>query len=262
MKFLNPLFLTLAVISGFSHGANAQPAFSDESQAFKYDIYREIWFDSQVARSADSLHIYFRLDFIKASHAENEPELYYELRDGYEDKSPGDAYPVNTEKNCLYHSLNTYIYYASVPRSQPERLLVFHVMDKEAGYHYQYDVPLTGENQIPYSNVLLYSAEIDAPLVRFFIHEGDSLYLHSWDQGTERAFVYCYRTAFDAADPPMRLIDRSVNKNLDYDTLFTLDIHKPFTLPGKGLYFIQSDTAAIEGITVLCENIHFPKLAT
>jgi GWxTD domain-containing protein len=135
-------------------------------------------------------------------------------------------------------------------------------VDKEAGYHYQYDVPLTGENQIPYSDLLLFSAETDAPLVRLFVHEGDSLYLNSLDKGTERAFIYCYRTAFDAADPPMRLIDRSVNKNMVYDTMFTLDIKEPFTLPGNGLYFIQSDTAEIDGISVLCENNHFPKLTT
>jgi GWxTD domain-containing protein len=69
-----------------------------------------------------------------------------------------------------------------------------------------------------------------------------------------------YKIPFEAADPPMYIINKKVSKILNYDSMFTINPGVPFTFPSPGLYYIQSDTSRAEGFSIRCEEEHFPRL--
>lgn len=254
--------LAAIIFPVFSDGLTAQPAFESENQSYKYNIYRDIWFDYQISESSDSFHIFFQLDFITDVNPDDDLHIYYELRKDYANKGSGFVNSLNSGMNCLYHSLNTYIYYSSVLKSQEMNVLVLHIEKNGGGYHYQYDLPLSHPSIFPYPALVLYSSKNKAPALRPFIHIGDSIYLRSVDPAIKKTFIFWYKTQFDAADPPMYLIDKKVNKSLSYDSVFTNETGRSFVFPGTGLYFIQSDTTDPEGLSIRCEKVQYPKLVT
>ncbi len=244
----------------------AQGALKNQDLAYKYDPYREVGFDYHVVESEDSFHLYFSLDFVKPVDLDKDFHIFYELRKNYSDKGAGAAITLTMEKNCINHDYSSYLFYTSIPRDSGNNLLLFHIVKKGGEYHYLYDVPLnlsllSSNPSIPfhYSTLTLFSST-HVPVIRSFLHTGDSVFIHSGNPAVHEVYVYWYKHNFEPADPPMSLINKKVGKELNYDSLFEIDTGKVFTFPGRGLYFIQSDTSSTTGITIRCQEGHYPKL--
>lgn len=257
----NPvIYFVLMIFITHSVPALAQSAFENENIYYKYDPYRELWFDYHVSEANDSFHIFFGMDFLREVNPDKDFHIYYELLDSYKAKPSGNIFTLNMAKNCIYHEYSSYIYSSVVAEPDDKALLVFHISGN-GGYHYSFDIPLRSEYIFDYSGLTLFSAVSGTPVIRSFVHSGDSLYVGSLNPAVQKAYVFRYSHDFEAADPPMALLDRNVGKNLSYDSMFVVSTGNIFVLHDEGLYFIQSDTATSKGLTVRCEEEHYPKLA-
>ena len=252
-------FYLLIIFMFSAYTAGAQGAFTNENISYKYDPYLDVWFDYHITESADSFRVFFRLDFTSPVDLDKNFHLYYELRNGYADKSSGKANTLNVAANCIYHEYSSYIFSCTVAKDSDNNLLVFHISKKGGDYHYLFDVPLRLASIYNYSGLTLYSSSTGVPVIRPFIHVDDSIFIQSDNPAVNRIYLYWYNHDFPAADPPMYLFDKNISKKLDYDSLFTVDPGEDIVLPGRGLYFIQSDTSSLTGISVRCEESHYPK---
>jgi GWxTD domain-containing protein len=259
-KIRSVLFLFL-IITFYPERAKAQSAFAQENLKYKYDGQREIRFDYRIAESNDSFHVMISLKFMTpVSNPDLDYHIYYELRNGFNDKASAYTTTLNISKNCVFHSIDFYIYVFNIPKNQGEQLIVFHVSKNDSGINFLFDIPLRNPSVLPGSDLELFFYSTKAPVISAYVHEGDSLFIESQNSNAQRVFLYRYPSPFDAADPPMYLINKKVSKILNYDSLYTLNRGEPFTLPGPGLYFIQSDTSQMAGISIRCEEEHYPRL--
>ena len=238
----------------------AQGAFKNEDISFDYDPYKEVWFDYHITEKSDSFHIYFRLDFINQAGPDKDYHIFYELRESYEVKPSDSIHTLTLAKDCIDHNYSSFIYKCSVPKSNENNLLIFHVSKTGGNVHYIFDVPLRLSTIFPYPDLTIYSANSSTPITRSFVHSGDSVYIRSVNPDLQKVSVFRYLHNFEAADPPMYLLDKNVKKDLSYDSVFEVDPGQVFTFAGKGLYFIQSDTSSLIGLSVRCEEEHYPKL--
>jgi GWxTD domain-containing protein len=93
-----------------------------------------------------------------------------------------------------------------------------------------------------------------------YINSGDSVRIVSADSTLNKFFIYHYDHTFSPADPPMYRLDKDVSRSLEIDTFFTVANGQVLSLDKKGLYFIQSDTSTLSGISIRSEEKFYPKL--
>jgi GWxTD domain-containing protein len=237
----------------------AQNVFTQENLPYKYDSQSEIKFAYRVSESADSFHVFIGLKFLTPANPGQDYHIFYELRNGYNTKASAYVTTLNVGKDCLYHSSDLYIYSTTVSKIPEDQVMVLHVTNN-SGSIYLCDIPLKNQSLFPNSDLELFNYPTDIPVINSYVHQGDSLYMKSLSQNSASVFVYRYQFPFEAADPPMYIINKKVNKTLNYDSLYVLNTGMPFTLPGPGLYYIQSDTSRIEGYSVRCEEEHYPRM--
>ncbi len=244
----------------------AQGAFKNLNLTDKYNPYRDVWFDYHVTESPDSFHLFFNLDFVKPVAIDKDFHIFYELRKNYSDRGSGLTNTLTMEKNCIDHDYTSYIFYASVPKDSDNNLLIFNISKRDGEYHYLFDIPLNlsvlsegSQVQFHYSGLTLYTSG-RIPVIRSFVHTGDSVCVLSDDPTDHTIYIYQYKHNFEPADPPMSLLDKNVKKELSYDSVYKVVPGEIFTFPGKGLYFLQADTSSMNGMTIRCQEVHYPKL--
>jgi GWxTD domain-containing protein len=140
-------------------------------------------------------------------------------------------------------------------------LLLVHVANQHNKMTYSFDIPLQNEFIFPRANLVIKKDGL--PLFNKYITERDSIEFSmlGGNNNNENIFAYYYKTDFSAADPPMAIQTQRVKENMDIDRIIPLPLDGKSHLDQQGLYFIQKDTNTNIGLSVMVEDIFYPRLA-
>lgn len=99
--------------------------------------------------------------------------------------------------------------------------------------------------------------ETSLPLLRSWIHIGDSVQVRSGENGA--VYTYFYGHDFDPARPPMTINPASGSASLSIDSVFMLKANQFYIPDKRGLYFFQADSTSTLGVSLVVTDPQFPK---
>lgn len=168
---------------------------------------------------------------------------------GYIDESVAlDASDTLAVKEVLTE--NSFLYEHQFPNDSTKDLLVLVVDHLANGKSYYFDIPV--------------SDQLSLPPVDFNILKDSSHYFKNYfpigeelDFDRPAVHVYQYNEGYPAALSPMS--DKSVGNNLTMDSVYSVDKLQPEVYK---LYFIQTDTTSLSGLSLLGVPARYPKFTT
>jgi GWxTD domain-containing protein len=101
--------------------------------------------------------------------------------------------------------------------------------------------------------------QYDRPVVRTYIQKNSTAAVSGFADASPLVVSF-YKTDFPAAAPPFSTAQSRVQPLLKPDSMFTISPEEALSLPMKGLYLIQSDTASSTGLAFRVED-DYPKHA-
>lgn len=235
--------------------------FSRINTSYRYDPDAEVNLDYQVAVSGSNATIFLKV----VLHARNTLEDYtltYGFQQNYTAKTVMDIDSIETRHHLIEQDDN--ISYLKLEITIPENmpLLVVNVKSKSSETSYIFDIPLKSESDYPSANLVIMERSRDIPLFRNYIHQNEPFRIVSVYEETPEVFLYQYKQVFKPAAPPMAEKIQNVDKSLTIDSLFTLPANENINLKTKALYFVQTDTSTLEGISFRITGEYYPEYAT
>lgn len=144
----------------------------------------------------------------------------------------------------------------TVPVAGHPRYLVGRVINKTLGRAWLFYTRL--EPDYPVNNFLVQNG---APVLRPFIRSGQSARLGI---PSSRSIVSYYDRSFPAAAPAFSEGQARVSVVMDVDSVFQVPSNESLTFTMEGLYLVQTDTTAVEGLAFRVEDDYpqFTKLTS
>lgn len=122
------------------------------------------------------------------------------------------------------------------------------------------DLPLRFRQQRVSDQVAVFAADRPSiPLLRHYIQANEAVQIHSLDNSPKALFVTYYKHSFEAAASPMNTNPRTGNRALQPDSTFRLSTVDKIRLTQEGLYYFVTDTAQVEGMSILVKDERFPR---
>ncbi len=154
---------------------------------------------------------------------------------------------------------NNYYYQFTVPLTQLTAFVFVYV--KHDAYTLRFDVPLSTEQDFPLTDLLVMRPDEDIPYFNDYIEADQPFRIVSWyAKDSAQAFVYFYGHDFAPNTPPMSTSTSSADKSLQIDTLLTVPLNQETTRAENGLYFVQTDTTSLSGVSFRIVPPYYPRL--
>lgn len=256
--FYNLMALALlSICSGYAFQASGHD-FTKANGYYRYDPDAEVRLDHVLAVSDSMATVFLKVE-LNTDNELNDYYLTYGYQQNYSDKHMTNPDSVQAQSDVILRDNNTHYLKFETVTPDNMRLLVVHVANKHSGVSYFFDIPLEAEDNRDY---LLMEGSRDIPVFRNYVHKNEPFRIVSVYKDTPEVFLYQYRQDFRPAAPPMVESTEGVDKSLTIDSLFTVDTEELVSLDTEGLYFVQSDTTTLQGVSFRVTGRFFPKYAT
>lgn len=231
-------FIVFLFVTG---SAFCQP-LRDINYSYAYNPDEGVRLQLHPVRTSSAWHVYYALQVKDTVDANRKFSIEWTTRESLSEK---EGKLVRTDsaghvKNMLTIPASTQTVYlvAKVINKQIKRAWIFYA-SLDPNYPVNARIERNGE--------VVYDA---------FANVRDSLIL----KGLPNAVVSFYNDNFPTAQPPFTETQGKVSRSMQSDSLFTIREDDVLRFSKKGLYLIQTDTNAADGITVRVED-DYPKLA-
>lgn len=224
--------------------ANAQ-ALRDINYNYQYGSSEDFSFAMKPVRVKGQWHVAYRLEVRDTSVRTKDYVINWELRKDLAEKTGASL----DDSTAASPTALVGIKIIAV-NAQPEVLVakIIHQPSRRAWLFYRIlepNYPVTFSLQ-----------EQGQPVPQSYVSISDELGLI----GEEPVIVSYYDDAFPASLPPFAEAQGRVSKGMKVDSTFNVQPGSPVNFSKKGLYLLQKDTMAIEGLTVRAED-DYPKFA-
>lgn len=122
------------------------------------------------------------------------------------------------------------------------------------------DLPLRFRQQRVSDQVAIFRADAPAlPLLRHYVQVNEPVRVNALDNLPKPLYVTYYKHSFEAAASPMNTNPRTGNRTLQADSTFRLNTADELRFSQEGLYYFLTDTAQVEGMSILVKDERFPR---
>jgi GWxTD domain-containing protein len=205
-------------------------------------------------RLSDSWLIFFKLELKDTSKSIDDYSIQWEKRNSLSDKETNALLPeainlsiTNTNKYSQAGKINLSL-------SDKTQVIVARLVSKTAKQAWIYHKML--EPNYP-GNAYLKDAH-DNVILESFITRGQAVSIQGFPADVPLIVSY-YNDFFPTAAPSFSVGQAKVPKTIKADSTFSTTTDQLFTLKKIGLYLVQKDTAASEGISIRVEEEGYPK---
>ncbi|WPP51010.1 GWxTD domain-containing protein [Catalinimonas niigatensis] len=203
--------------------------------------------------------------FLKVSQQSNEVglnQIYYEVRPDYE---KGDilqsgeltnSQQVKAENNVSYYRF-------TIPITEESDYVFIFLEGSFQGSElsYRYDIPLNNELNFPLTDLLLMEENEEIPIFESYLPQDKAFRLVAfYHQDASQVFTYYYNHTFEPNPPPMAGASADVQKSLQIDSIFPVQLNQSISFEQEGLYFAQIDTTSLSGISFRITDKYYPRL--
>jgi GWxTD domain-containing protein len=244
MELMKQLILIVCLLaSTYTYGQ----ALRDINYNYEYGASEDFSFLMKPVRAGNQWGIGYRLQLRDTSMRISDYTITWEMRRDLNEK---DGSPLSDSALSKTTSRSSITGNMFIPvNAQPAVVVakVIHQPTRRAWIFYR-----VLESNYPVTYSLRKEGQ---PVLQTFVSQTDILNL----SGTDPAIISFYNDAFPVSQPPFSESQGRVSKGMKVDSAFTLHPSQSFSLSKKGLYLIQKDTMAVEGLTVRAED-DYPRL--
>jgi GWxTD domain-containing protein len=222
-------------------------ALRDINYNYQYGASEDFSFLFKPVRAGNQWDIGYRLQLRDTSMRISDYIIMWEMRKDLNEKEGVSISDSTISKTVLRSGLAGGI---TVPvNPQPEVIVakIIHQPTRRAWIFYR-----VLESNYPVNYSL---RKENQPVLQPFLSQSDVINL----AGTDAATVSYYNDAFPISQPPFSESQGRVSKGMVVDSTFLISPLQSLSLSKKGLYLIQKDTTAVEGLAVRAED-DYPKL--
>lgn len=97
------------------------------------------------------------------------------------------------------------------------------------------------------------------PIFHNYILTKDTIQIKSLNDRSQKLIVRYFTHDFEPATPPMTVNSKVPPKNLEVDSVFTIESGTPIQFKSPGIYLLHSDTTQYYGLSFYVGNNRFPK---
>ncbi|MDN5200721.1 GWxTD domain-containing protein [Fulvivirgaceae bacterium BMA10] len=226
--------------------------------SYKYDSKSEVHLQYAYAADDDKAVLFLKIGLERGENElEDDYELSYKTRNNYHGKVSSSQ--IITKDQFLKREDNHFHYQLDIPWTGEGLLVEIYMQNIKTKRQFFFDIPIKNEQSFSKTDLLFF--EGDLPLFTSYATTQQNLTLKPLLSTTDK--VYCFKYAFDftPADLPMSERRTASKKNMEIDSVFTINTNQPFNLNDEGLYFFQKDTTKLEGMAIRITNEYYPKLA-
>ncbi len=254
----------IGVISIFFNLENTcgQIDFPDINITLKYNPESNIPIAYQVTKNDSLFIIFFSVEIPDRIDFDKNYSIKYEIKSDYKESNSLVSRTLTSNLHGIGEDEEKKYFQFEIKAQPDHNILFLRLKDLFSDIVYIKDIPLEKSLAYPPPDFFISKSNSKIPVLDSYIHADDSIQIRELASQNKIFYIYYYDHVFSAADPPMYRIDKDVSKALTVDLAFQIRSGEPFLLKKKGLYFIQNDTSSSSGISILCEEIFFPKLTT
>jgi len=250
-RILISIFFLGSILPGVSQ------SLSKTNVSHIYDLEAPVQLNSQVARSGSNAAIFLQII--------NQPGVElsgvrYELRDSYDSESALSTQTLSSSQR-IKQDANSAYYRFEVPLQDNANYVFLYLTVSVAGAEtsIRFDVSLNTDQNFPLSSLLLMQASEDIPVFSNYVAEGTAVRIVSLNDSDSVVYAYYYDHDFGPNPSPLGN-SREVQPKLTVDSLLQIPLNSPVDLDRLGLYFTQTDTTSLSGISFRVEDAYYPRL--
>jgi len=253
-------FSSLFSIIFFSLSSFGQKVFIDENISYWYNINSDIHINHNAFIQEDSAYFYLEIDFNQKMY--DDYYYIYEMHESYHTLGIVKSDTLNIEDHIMAIKANKIFAKLVLPYNEKAEILIIRLTDIKTGIDYAYDIPLIENYNFSSDGLMLYEKDTVTPYLQSFTNINKTLMLKSINDHSEPVYCFYYDHYFDEALPPMVIEDQRAGRDLQIDSVFTVQLDETFTFTRQGLYFFQKDSSSANGITIRVQDKYFPLLKT
>ena len=127
------------------------------------------------------------------------------------------------------------------------------IENKKSGESWEY------EWLIEKGDPLILKHQTGNPVFENYILQKDTFQIISANPDIDIVYLFHYRHNFEAARPPISGGHGTSGKNLSIDSIWSIKVGTKMRLEDPGLYFVQSDSTSLEGLSFRVVDSSYPK---
>lgn len=211
-----------------------------------------------VTQNGSRYKVFLRLYFSESMGDIPNYTLNFDIRPGYTSKTilaKGTLEPGRQSKKAgrsVYYELSL----DSIP---DEALMTVFYNSSESPKALLKPFHLSSTGKFPAPDIVVMDAEQDVPILRGFVTPEDTISLRAPLGSSSQFFVFYYAHDFEPAYPPMTTGDTPPPKSLEIAWVRAFEEGQKLIFDEPGMYFIQTDTSSLAGLTIRSENPYFPQ---
>lgn len=246
LSFLSYIFFLSGLASGTAGSLDSQ------DMSYMYNRNSEIEIRSKLIYQDESPRLLIHLVMKKDVYEMNDYYVFTEYLNDYGDRIGNLSDTLEILDHIIRRTRQGFYFDLELQPPGNQNIFVLHFANRHSQNHYYHSVSL---NTLSKSRYTLYNQE-GLP------------YLHSWitpesevqikTTNDTALYAYYYSTEFNAANPPMQ-VESTGSPSMTIDSVFSFAPGEFPSLQKEGLYFVQSDTTSLEGLTFRFQNSYFPK---
>lgn len=255
-------FLIVLLLLGGLHEAKCQDSnLSQANVQYLYDLNAPFRFDSRIAMGANEATVFLR---IQANDNTGEaPDINYIVKSDY--KSEDIIHQATLDNDHLIKQEDhVYFYQFSLPVTEASHYIFLYVHKPIDGIdtEFRYDIPLETEASFPLTDLVIMRENEDIPVFKDYLEQDEAFRIVSVYQQAPTSFLYFYSHNFAPNPPPMAVRGSEAPQNLTIDSLFSITLSETIQFDQPGLYFVQTDTTSLSGISFRICDKYYPRLVT
>lgn len=252
------IFFTVLSFIGKIH---AQKIYIDENISYWYNVSNEVHINHNVFFEGDSAHLYLEITFDQGKLFDDY-DFIFELHKSYHTLDILASDTLNIEDHIIAIKSDKIFVYFKLPLNDKIDIAIIKVINKKTGIDYNYDVPFIEDYNFSTDGLVFYNEDGTTPYLNSFINKQQTFRLKSIHDFDGPVYVFYYAQYFDEGVPPMIIKDQRTSKELNIDSVFSVQTNDPFMLKKEGLYFFQKDSSSANGIGIRVQDPYFPLVKT
>lgn len=254
------LFMLLTALALLD--VRAQGPIVNKNTAYRYNVNLDLRFEHQLYYFPDSALLVFTVTFNDTAASPGQYDFGYAILEGYDNEQVLLRDSITPARHLKASSGGKYYYELGVPYRPEFEVLVLQARRKGSNTEYLYDIFLDRGYNASLANLILVEEDGDIPNFGGFIRSGQEVRIATLERVPQRLYAYFYSRDFPEALPPMVTEERPVSRDLTIDSVFSFLSDEKITFSRPGLYFVQRDTASLEGLGFRVENPYYPLVKT
>jgi GWxTD domain-containing protein len=154
-----------------------------------------------------------------------------------------------------------YLQFSVIKKPMISGVIILDIVDTKSGEKLLHDFLLPFTVTKLREQYSLFDKNGAVPYFSNYFLDKDTIQINNVNRSRQSMIVRHYDHNFEAANPPMMTTEKIPIKNLQVDSVFTIESGNGLNFTKSGLYLVQTDTSQYYGLSFYVSDRKYPKLS-